>query len=216
VGWQQMEMPVPMPPIPPTPAGAAEQTIVAVYSYKWTDGREAFHVVRFEPKNFRQRHRGRHGKWIWNLDGCEPVLYRLTDVLHWFKTTNCLFVCEGEKDVDALWAIGIPATCGRGGSGGASLWRQGAYSRWLADVDLAILWDNDLAGHNLALAIAEAGVGLCATVLWSTSSQLGQATPISRKLPTYQTGSPPGAHATSCSSLQITLLFSSKAISKTA
>jgi hypothetical protein len=161
---RQMAIAVSAYPIAHMPRAAVSQHIVAEYSYNRPDGREAFQVIRFEPKNFRQRHRGPDGNWIWSLDGCEPILYRLPDVLESLKTANYLFVCEGEKDVDALWAIGIPATCGRGGSGGASLWRAGAYSKWLGGVDLAVLWDNDLAGHILALAVAEASVKTCATV----------------------------------------------------
>lgn len=44
----------------------------AVYDY---DG--VFEVVRFEPKDFRQRRPDGPGRYIWNLDGVVPRLYRL-------------------------------------------------------------------------------------------------------------------------------------------
>ena len=43
--------------------------IVAVYDY------DTYQVVRFSPKNFRQRQPDGKGGWIWNLKKIEPRLY---------------------------------------------------------------------------------------------------------------------------------------------
>src|SRR5262249_18329155 len=72
-----------------------------------------YQVVRYTPKNFRQRRPDGKGGWIWNVEGARRVLYRLPEL------NGCeeVVICEGEKDVDALWAAGIPATCNVGGAG---------------------------------------------------------------------------------------------------
>ena len=41
------------------------------------------------------------------------VVYRLSDL----KGRSTILICEGEKDVDAAWARGVPATCNSGGAG---------------------------------------------------------------------------------------------------
>jgi hypothetical protein len=42
--------------------------------------------------------------------GARRVIYRLRDLLG----QPGALVCEGEKDVDAAWAIGVPAACNPG------------------------------------------------------------------------------------------------------
>ncbi len=80
----------------------------AIYSY---DG--YFEVVRYAPKTFRQRHPDGNGGYVWNVKGVKPRLYHLNDL----KGHQVVLVCEGEKDVDRLWSLGIPATCNAGGAG---------------------------------------------------------------------------------------------------
>ena len=41
-----------------------------------------FQVVRFAPKDFRQRRPDGNGGWIWNLNGIERVPYRLPELSH--------------------------------------------------------------------------------------------------------------------------------------
>src|SRR5690242_14583334 len=40
---------------------------VATYDYRDRDGRLLYQVVRFEPKDFRQRRPNGAGGWVWNL-----------------------------------------------------------------------------------------------------------------------------------------------------
>ncbi len=51
--------------------------IVATYSYNDESGNLLYQVVRYEPKNFRQRRPDNDGGWIWNMDGVTKVLYNL-------------------------------------------------------------------------------------------------------------------------------------------
>jgi hypothetical protein len=41
-----------------------------------------YQVVRFAPKDFRQRRPDGPGGWTWNLKGVRRVLYRLFELLH--------------------------------------------------------------------------------------------------------------------------------------
>ena len=86
--------------------------IVAEYDYLGEKGELLFQVVRYEPKNFRQRRPDGKGGWTWNLSGTQRVLYRLPEVL----TAECVLVCEGEKDCETARALGIVATCNAGGA----------------------------------------------------------------------------------------------------
>src|SRR5262245_39093340 len=56
---------------------APKRRIVARYSYENAAGSLLFKTVRFEPKGFVQCRPdpANPGKWLWNLDGIEPVLY---------------------------------------------------------------------------------------------------------------------------------------------
>jgi len=103
------------------PAAGARREVRA-YDYVSEADELLFQVVRFEPKDFRQRRPDRKGGWIWNLDGARRVLYRLPDVIEALASDRAVFIVEGEKDADALWRLGIPATCNAGGAGNGK-WR---------------------------------------------------------------------------------------------
>jgi hypothetical protein len=87
----------------------ANPQIVAEYDYRGEQGELLFQVVRFEPKDFRQRRPDGHGGWIWGLGNVRRVLYRLPELLK-APSEQPVFVVEGEKDVDALIAMGLSAT----------------------------------------------------------------------------------------------------------
>src|SRR6266850_1768518 len=48
--------------------------------YNDVDRQLLFQVVRYQPKDFKQRRPDGQGAWIWNLDGVRPVLYRLPEL----------------------------------------------------------------------------------------------------------------------------------------
>jgi len=53
---------------------APESRIKATYDYLDEMGRLLYQVVRYEPKDFKQRRPDGNGSWIWNLKGVKPVL----------------------------------------------------------------------------------------------------------------------------------------------
>ncbi len=54
-----------------------DHTLVRRHKYKDANSELVFEVLRYEPKGFRQRRPDGEGGWVWNLDGVEPLLYRL-------------------------------------------------------------------------------------------------------------------------------------------
>ena len=83
------------------------------YDYCDETGTLLYQVVRTFPKGFRQRRPDGSGGYVWNLLGVKRVVYRLRELQG--QTDIC--IVEGEKDVDGLWSVGIPATTGSGGAG---------------------------------------------------------------------------------------------------
>jgi len=89
--------------------------VVAEYDYKDETGKTLYQTVRYDPKEFKQRQPDPNGGWIWNLKGVRHVLFRLPELTK--RVGETVFVCEGEKDVLALEAIGFLATCNPMGAG---------------------------------------------------------------------------------------------------
>jgi 5S rRNA maturation endonuclease (ribonuclease M5) len=127
--------------------------IDATYDYTDTDGSLLYQVVRYAPKDFRQRCPDGAGGWTWKLNGIERVVYRLPDL----KGREAVAIVEGEKDVEALWAVKVPATCNAGGAG---KWRD----EYVAQLQSAgvkrvrIIPDNDTTGRDHADQIARSCV----------------------------------------------------------
>jgi hypothetical protein len=84
------------------------KTPVQIYDYTDETGSLLYQVLRYEPKDFRQRRPDGNGGWIWNLDGVRRVIYRLPDFLKWPDATA--FICEGEKDADRVASLNYCAT----------------------------------------------------------------------------------------------------------
>jgi putative DNA primase/helicase len=77
----------------PTPdAKPPQKTIVETYPYVDCLGQPLFEVVRYEPKDFRQRRPDGNGDWIWNLKGVDRVLYRLPEVLDAVRNGDNLYL----------------------------------------------------------------------------------------------------------------------------
>lgn len=77
------------------------------------------------------------------------VLYRLPDI----KGHKTIYLPEGEKDVDTLWALDLPATTNPMGSG---KWRD-EYTdqlKWAGVKSVVVLADNDEPGRNHADEVA--------------------------------------------------------------
>src|SRR5262249_2804044 len=118
--------------------------IVATFDYHAPDGELRFQVVKYDPKNFRQRRPDGKGGWIWDLDGVQKIPYRLPELIEDVAQARTIVIVEGEKDVDALRAIGVPATCNPGGAG---KWRT-EFNEHLRGADVVVVADNDPPGQD--------------------------------------------------------------------
>lgn len=145
--------------------------VVATYDYRDEAGEVVLQVLRYEPKTFRQRRPFKDG-WAWGLkagpyrqgergrdwfmvkgDGLagdvelpdvRHIPYRLADLREAISDGATIFIVEGEKDVENLAKIGVPATCNAAGAG---KWPT-ELNRWFRDADVVILRDNDEAGRK--------------------------------------------------------------------
>jgi hypothetical protein len=124
--------------------GSVRRLIAGTYDYVDQSGKFLFQVVRYDPKDFRQRRPDAHGGWIWNVDGVRQVPYRLAEVMNAIGDRRIVFIVEGEKDADALWRIGIPATCNAGGAG---KWTA-ELNQYFRNADAVILPDQDPQSRN--------------------------------------------------------------------
>ena len=125
-----------------------KNSIVATYDYFDLDGTLLHQSVRFAPKDFRQRKPDGSGGWIWKTSG-RRVPYRWPELVG--HTT--IYIVEGEKDADALWALGLPATCNLGGAGKWAI----KETKCLTEIGIErviVLPDNDSPGVNHAQEVA--------------------------------------------------------------
>ncbi|RXG66328.1 hypothetical protein ES695_03490, partial [Candidatus Atribacteria bacterium 1244-E10-H5-B2] len=121
-----------------------KKTISEVYSYKDEKEKLIFQVVRYEPKEFKQRRPDpdKAGEFIWNLKGVKRIIYNLPEITK--KKDKIIFLCEGEKDCDNLAKIGILATTN---SGGAGKWRS-EYNPYFREREVVIPPHKDDTGEN--------------------------------------------------------------------
>lgn len=144
------------------PAQRAEDKVqrrqVATYDYSGDDGLR-YQVVRFDPKDFRQRRPDGQGGWIWNLDGVERIPYGLHE-LRAAPPEAIVFSLEGEKDCDAFAALGLVATTNAGGAG---KW-DASFGEYLAARHVVVIPDNDDVGRSHAQAVAASVAPYAASV----------------------------------------------------
>lgn len=149
--------------------GETSRTITATYDYTDAAGALLFQVVRYEPKDFRQRRPDGHGGWIPSLHEGEGkakrlvvslVLYHLPRVI----AASHILVVEGEKDVETASRLGLPdgwaATCN---PMGAEKWLD-SYSETLAGKNVVILPDSDKRGEKHGALVSQALQGKALSV----------------------------------------------------
>lgn len=129
---------------------------VATYDYKDEQGALLYQVVRFEPKDFRQR--TPDGQW--GLNGARRVLYRLPELVKSGEANRHVLIVEGEKDVDRLAREKLIATCNPMGAG---KW-QAEYGQWLKGRTVIVLPDNDKPGLEHAQQIVKSLTGVASKV----------------------------------------------------
>ena len=121
--------------------GKTAPHIVAAYPYVDETGRLLFEVVRLDPKDFRQRQpdKTEPSGWRWSTKGVRQVPYRLPEVIEAKSNGNVIAIVEGEKDVNLLWSLNIPATCNAGGAG---KWHP-SLTPFFEGADVVIIPDHD-------------------------------------------------------------------------
>lgn len=139
-----------------SPAKATKPRIAATYNYIDEHGSTLFEVVRFEPKDFKQRRPDGRGGWHWNLNGTRRVLYNLPTL----TASESILICEGEKDCETARRFGLVATCNPGGAG---KWRDD-YAKFLRGKQVAIIPDLDEPGRKHARDVACSTLGVSRSV----------------------------------------------------
>jgi hypothetical protein len=142
----------------PATVSRPERTIVATYDYHDEHGTLLYQVLRFDPKDFRQR----RADGTWSLGGVRRVLFALPAL----QGQTVVYIVEGEKDAEALQRIGLTATTNVGGAG---QWRA-AYVDQLRAAGIQrviVLPDHDEPGrlHGDAVARSCHRAGLHVTVI---------------------------------------------------
>ena len=137
-----------------------ETNLVATYDYVDECGALLYQDVRYAPKTFRQRRPDGHG-WQWRLEGVRRVLYRMPQVIAAARSHDTIYVCEGEKDVEALERAGCTATCNAGGAG---KWRP-EYSEALRGANVIIVADKDEPGRAHAVNVATSLASVASSVI---------------------------------------------------
>ena len=126
--------------------------ITSTYPYTDENGTTLFEVVRFVPKDFRQRTPDGHGGWTWKLNGVRRVPYRLPELLTAAKCAGTpVFITEGEKDADAIVRAGQVATCCAGGAG---KWKAEYAEHFAGVTEVVVVADKDLPGYRHARDVA--------------------------------------------------------------
>lgn len=136
---------------------------VATYDYN------GFQKVRY-PKGHDPRFRIRHregGGWKWGAGGADTnVLYRKDAIDEAIAVGHTILVVEGEKDVERLQLIGIPATCNSQGASEPDKkpkWKA-EHSAQLVGADIVVIPDHDAAGYAHCDAACRLSLGVAKRV----------------------------------------------------
>ncbi len=153
------------PPKPAAPArstrrpGASDRPTRTAFDYRDESGQVLYRSVRVQlsptRKRFVQQRPDGRGGWQDGLEGVtRRLLYRLPDL----KGQRTVVYVEGEKHVDTLWALGIPATTH---AGGARAFRPDEYVPqllWAGVRRLVVNPDHDAPGRELMAEVLAAAV----------------------------------------------------------
>lgn len=138
--------------------GSDSGAVVATYVYQDEEGQPLYRVMRLSPKGFYQERWTEDG-WTMGLAETRRVLYHLPELVAAGHDTT-VYLCEGEKDVDALRRLGLLATTLLGGAG---KWRE-EYSDVFRGRAVSIVADADDPGREGAAKVRAALDGVAASV----------------------------------------------------
>lgn len=126
------------------------ETVTADYIYQDAEGRDAHKNQRRAGKKFVQYRTDGAGGWIAGLKECELFPYRLPELLA-APADATVYICEGEKDVEAVRRAGGVATCNTGGVGMG--WRETYSQHFTGRKRVVIIADKDAAGERHARSV---------------------------------------------------------------
>jgi hypothetical protein len=149
-----------------------DRSFAAIHDYCDEDGALLFQKVRNPPRSktrFFMRRPSGPGEWINNTKGIDSnILYRLPEVIEAIALGRTILVAEGEKDVDNLWRIGIPATCNAHGAHDPSKNQQPkwklVHSEQLRGADIVVIPDHDDPGYAHCEATCRLSSGIAKRV----------------------------------------------------
>jgi DNA primase len=138
--------------------------------YRDASGAPHFRKVRNlpgrEPRFWLKQPDGNGGWKTGTKDVDTKIIYRAGEVAKAIADGRVIAVVEGEKDVDNLWGVGIPATCNAHGAsepGKRPKWMK-AHSEQLAGAHIIVFNDNDAAGYEHADATCRLSFGVAKRV----------------------------------------------------
>jgi hypothetical protein len=141
---------------------AQADPILATYVYTDESGVPLFRVVRKSPKRFYQQHPDCNGGWCRTRGNARLVLYRLPELLAGIAAGKTVFVCEGEKDAEAIVRTGRVATTNAMGAG---KWRAEYVEMIAGAKGVVIVADRDAVGRAHASQVADSLIGRVGRVL---------------------------------------------------
>lgn len=144
----------------PSPASNQSHAsrVIEEYPYHDEQGKLLYTVQRLVPKAFRAKRPDGLGNWTYKMGDVRRVLYKLPELLA-SPADQPVYFCEGEKDVNALRALGLTATTS---PFGAKSYRE-EYAQLLAGRKVIILPDNDKPGLEFAEKVARSLIGVSAS-----------------------------------------------------
>ncbi len=130
--------------------------IEAIYDYPNAKGEPRIRKVRREGKQFRMQsalwsEATNRYMWVPGIRDCRyewsyRALYRLPEVVAALKAKEPVYLCEGEKDADALCSLGVVATSHWQGSDEFLFGQARWFAKYGSRSPVYVVCDNDLAG----------------------------------------------------------------------
>ena len=139
--------------------------LVKVYDYRDDQGRVAYSKLRYEPKSFSW-HRPdpqNSNKYIAGIAALKRYLYNLPAILSSLPETPVVFA-EGEKDADALSALGFVSTTVGSSQGWAKLVGEHEVHKPLTGRTVWIIPDKDVPSRKFGIQVSASLQSVCREV----------------------------------------------------